>query len=342
MRPRSRRPLAALLVGVLVASGCAQGGRTYTTAEGPLVSTTVAPAEPRDPWLWPFTSDSPWNTPLGSNASYLSVNDPATVNLLDTRIKEWVNSDEFSHPVVRASDTDPKVAVAYAATATAPLGAGSVTINMPASARPAAGVDAHLHIVEPGGTIAHEFFDFRNTATGATATYYVRSDLRGAGILEGGTRAYGGSALGGLIRTWEMEQRSIRHALAIALTGPQLRRGPLWPADEEDAVAPQTYTGQIPIGTLLAIPAGIDVDAMQLTPPAVAVARALQQYGAYVVDTAAVMTLYAEPNAPAADIAAIRDALPRIRRELRIVTNNTPATPGGGGIPLATPAPPLR
>lgn len=342
MRQRSRRPLAAVLIAMIVASGCAKGGRTYTTAEGPLVSTTLAPAEQRDPFLWPFTSDSPWNTPIGSGATYRSVTDPATINLLDTRIKEWVNSDEFSHPVVRAAETDPKVAVSYAATATAPFGAGTITINMPASARPAAGVDAHLHIVEPGGTVAHEFFGFRNSATGATATYYVRSDLRGAGILDGGTRAYGGSALGGLIRTWEMEQRSIRHALAIALTGSQLRRGPVWPADEEDAAAPQTYSGQIPIGTLLAIPSGIDVDALQLTPPALAVARALQQYGAYVVDTAAVMTLYAEPNVPAADIAAIRDALPRIRRELRIVTNNTPTTPGGGGIPLAPAAPPLR
>jgi hypothetical protein len=213
---------------------------------------------------------------------------------------------------------------------------------MPDGARAAAGADAHLHILSPDGHTAHEFFDFQRTDDGATAEYYVVSDLTGSGVLDGGTRAYGGSALGGLIRTWELEKGEIRHALALALGGQQLRRGPVWPADSEDDNSLETYSGQIPMGALLAIPETVSVEAMQLSPDGLVVARALQRYGAYVVDQARDMTFYAEPSAAMDRIERIREDLPRIRRELRIVANNGPDRVGGGGRPIAPLAPPLR
>jgi hypothetical protein len=116
----------------------------------------------------------------------------------------------------------------------------------------------------------------------------------------------------------------------------------VWPATEEDAIAPQTYRGTIPMGTLLAIPPAVDVESMILSPEGRMIARALQRYGAYVVDQAEVMAFYAEPDAPPAVIQAIREDLPRIRRELRIVTNNGPGRVGGGGQPTVPPAPPLE
>jgi hypothetical protein len=54
------------------------------------------------------------------------------------------------------------------------------------------------------------------------------------------------------------------------------------------------------------------------------------------------MTFYAEPSAAMDRIERIREDLPRIRRELRIVANNGPDRVGGGGRPIAPLAPPLR
>lgn len=324
---------------MLVASACGGGGEGGASVA--LTSTTTAPEGPRNPALWPFSSDSPWNTPIGSKATFRSVGAADTVSLLDSRIEFWVNAQEYSHPIVQAAQSDPLVRVRYERTNRGPLVAGSVEIRVPAAATPAAGADGHLHVLDPNGRTAHEFFSFRRTADGATSSYYVASDLTGPGILEGGTRAYGGSALGGLIRRWELEAGQIRHVLALALTGGQLQRGPVWPADEEDATAHATYSGLVPLGTLLAIPVTVDIGGLALSPAGRAVAVALQNFGAYVVDQATVMTFYAEPTVPKDQIEAIRADLPRIRRELRIVSNNGPNSVGGGGRPLVSPAPPL-
>jgi hypothetical protein len=318
---------------------CAEEDTPLTATFVSVDTTTTLAEETRDPVQWPFTADSPWNTPIGSDAAFAGVATEEVRNLLDTSIGIWLNFDEFSHPVAVASPTDPLVTFTYDSSATGP---GQITLPLPPGTEPALGVDSHLHLIDPETSVSHEFFGTQPSDSGFRAAYYVVNDLLGPGIGEGGTRAYGGSALGGLIRTWELEEGELRHALALALTGPQLRQGPVWPATEEDAIAPQTYRGTIPMGTLLAIPPTVDVESMILSPEGRMVARALQRYGAYVVDQAEVMAFYAEPDAPPEVIAAIRADLPRIRRELRIVTNNGPDRVGGGGTPTAPPAPPLE
>jgi hypothetical protein len=72
----------------------------------------------------------------------------------------------------------------------------------------------------------------------------------------------------------------------------------------------------------------------------VAVARALQRYGAYVTDHASGFALYASPEAEDA-IDPARDDLDAIRSQLRCVTDNAEATPGGAGTRLAPEAPEL-
>jgi hypothetical protein len=78
-------------------------------------------------------------------------------------------------------------------------------------------------------------------------------------------------------------------------------------------------------------------------------ARALQDYGAYLVDSAGDLAFYAEPNVeddPAlGEVGALNDArsdLGKIVPQLRCVTNNTAASPGGGGAPRAPAAPALQ
>src|SRR5205085_796636 len=45
-----------------------------TTSPQQTLHLGTAPPPPRDPTTWPFTSDSPWNRPIGSGAAYDPVN----------------------------------------------------------------------------------------------------------------------------------------------------------------------------------------------------------------------------------------------------------------------------
>jgi hypothetical protein len=273
--------------------------------------------------MQPFSAASPWNTSIGSAAAYSSPGSPPTSEVIDPDLTSEINSLEWSHPVYQASATDPVQDVE--------ADSGEVWhYRIPSYAVPAVGDDAHLHVVEPDGHYVYETWRMRRVGSSWRAGYVRKVDLYGDGI-SGGTRAYGGSAIAGLIRRQEVEQRSIPHALAIALPRADLRDGPVWPASLEDTGADSTYHGEVPLGTLLAVPPDVDLDAMGLDPDALALARALQDYGGYVVDSSAQFTLYAEPGTDEARLDHDRAALDVIRRHLRVVENNSADRVGGGG-----------
>jgi hypothetical protein len=164
-------------------------------------------------------------------------------------------------------------------------------------------------------------------------------DLFGPGVDSGGVRVYGGSAIAGLIRGDELE-RGIPHALSLSLPMELLRPGWVWPATLESRRAEDEYEGQVPTGQLVAIPPHHDLDAMGMTPAGLAVARALQDYGAYVTDHAGATVVYAEPGLEEA-VDPARDDIDLIRSLMACATNNTEAAPGGPGVKRAPPAPPL-
>jgi len=70
-------------------------------------------------------------------------------------------------------------------------------------------------------------------------------------------------------------------------------------------------------------------------------ARALQDYGGYVVDRSAGFTFYAEPSAESL-LGPMRADVAKIRAQLRLVTDNTSSSVGGGGTPRVPLAPPLN
>jgi len=349
-------------------AGDVAGGST-PDAEVAAPVETILPVD-RHAALWPFAPDSPWNTPLGAGVAFEPEDGPMTEALhaeeLDGDVVgSWLNSEEFSIPVVQASADDPVVEIDDAFREDA-------AINLPEGAGPAAGTDGHLVVIRPDGRHADEFFSLREGDDGWTSERHHVTDLLGSGLgPEAGVRAYGGSALGGLVRRWEVDRDDpgytdgvIRHALAVALPASMLRYddgepgyddagygtalGYVWPATEQDYDSPEDYGGPIPMGTLLAIPPDIDLGALDLPRELHAIATALQTYGAYVVDRAAgAVTLYAEPGVPDGWLDVVRgpDAsaagLERLRQLLRVVTNNAPTSVGGGGERRAAPAPPF-
>ncbi|MEK6626940.1 MAG: hypothetical protein AABY86_18390 [Bdellovibrionota bacterium] len=293
----------------------------------------------RDPAKWPFASDSPWNTPIGNDASYEQANAPCTSSLISDSEGAWINSEEWSHPIYHATVHDPIVAIYRD-------GVEKIRINIPASAKAALPneSDAHMHIIDPTGQFVVEMWHaFPRPAGGWNVEYYVRTDLYGPGVLAGGARAYGGSALGGLIRIGELV-RGIRHALAIAQPYSHLwPDGPVWPANKMDEDGKSNYSGHYPMGQLAAIAPGINLAALNppLSPQGLAIGRAMQDFGVYNVDASGASAIYVEPAA-SHELGEARNDLPRLWALMRCVTNNSPTRIGGAGTIRRAPlAPPL-
>jgi hypothetical protein len=284
----------------------------------------------RDPAQWPFSIDSPWNTPVGSGVTFAPIDDPRTSDLRAATVA--INAATWSMPVSQASRKDPVRLVT--------THAGRWHYRIPDSATPAAPAhgDRQLLVIDPTHRFVDECWVARRTESGLTCRYHVRNELRGTGVGNGGTRAYGGSALAGLIRTREIKQRSIRHALALAVPRRNLAHGPVWPATSEDGNA--NYGGSLPMGSLVSIPRSVDLNRLGLSPRGLAIARALQDYGAYLVDASENFTLFAEPTAEPL-LASARSDLNAIRSALRIVTNSSEQNVAGGGSRVADPAPPF-
>jgi hypothetical protein len=303
-------------------------------------TTTLPPTETRDQRLWPFDALSPWNHPLGSGATFAADTELRTIELQAGHAA--INTTSYSHPIFIATSSDPLQSVTLQGSTTR-----AVTYRIPADAAPSGGSDAHMHVIDPNGDIVHETWRAARTGDATwTAASYAEIDLRGSGIAARagqniGTRAYGGSAIGGLIRTWEVQKAGkIQHAVAVSLMKSQLQAGPEWPATAQDP--PGQYSGHNPMGTLIAIRPEVDLRSLGLSAPGLMVARALQDYGAYAVDTGNNgPNFYAEPDLDPAISQQIGDDVSQLLKLLYPVTNNRADNVGGGGSPRAPLAPPF-
>ena len=193
--------LGAALVGALV---------------GALASLPGAGADgtTRDPAVWPFALDVALERARSARARrFAAASDPST---LDVQALSGVNIDAgaYSQPIYRASATDPLRTVTDSH--------GSTQYRIPDAATPAQGSDADLHVVDPTDHWVDECWKAQRLPTGdLSCGYHVRTDLTGSGVV-GGVRAAGVSAVGGLIRQWELDSGQIHHAIALAAA---LRRG---------------------------------------------------------------------------------------------------------------------
>jgi hypothetical protein len=319
----------------LLGSGCAQmpGGADHA---GP----------GRDPAQWPFASNSPWNTPLGDAARYAPIDSPG----FDPRAGATINTRQWSHPVFAARVDDPTVAI-YRRGETAPIR----VMRVHPQARPDPMDDGALHLIDvPRRHVVELWRAERIGPDRIVAEAVVVNRLDSAGIYADwhGVRAYGGSALGGLIRTGELEH-GIPHVLALAVPPLALNRiGPdgkpwVWPASAADDGDGRRYgtRGNLHMGSLLAIPPGVDLDQLGLSAGSEwHLGKALQNYGACITDTvksARHMVLYGEPNADSAAAAVRSGQLQALVELLQVVINHGPRSVGGGGRRRAPPAPDL-
>ncbi|MGV8909363.1 MAG: LamG domain-containing protein [Propionicimonas sp.] len=123
-----------------------------------------------------------------------------------------------------------------------------------------------------GGRIAHA-----DTSRGTFGNYY-------------GVSASGLALWGLTIRQQELIDGRINHMINLAI--PLTKRNTIsWPANRTDGNSPGT---QLAIGQMLRLPASLDLARMKLSPVALTMAKAAQEYGVVISDTSGSVAFAAE------------------------------------------------
>ncbi|WP_458756087.1 hypothetical protein ACSVBT_10755 [Afipia sp. TerB] len=206
---------------------------------------------------------------------------------------------------------------------------------MPAAANGAAGTDGELIVID--GDVAYNFWQFKRTSatTASAASYGAENIVTGDGwgskspFLSAGITAVGASQLGGLIVKDETNDGSIDHALQLVVDSKLVQPGFMGNAIAGDG---SSASGIVKEGQFLAIspdtpmPAGLSALGQQ-------VFKAMQKYGAYVVDVAGGVTnVRAQANAfDASTITALWHDMGKITPLLQGVTPGKGGSSGGSG-----------
>jgi hypothetical protein len=241
----------------------------------------------------PFSSTSTWNQATPTNSTFTKVDWPSS-----NGYNYSVAWDAYSPAVYVASASDPLVQVSVPGGWGYP--GGVVSVHMPAAANGAAGTDGELVVID--GDVAYNFWQFSRTGstTAQASSYGAENIVTGDGwgskspFLSAGTTAVGASELGGLLVKAETDQGQINHALQLVVDSKLVKSGFTGDAIAGDG---SSASGIVQEGDHLGIPPDTPMPA-GLSPLGQEVFRAMQQYGAYVVDVAGGVTnVRAQANA---------------------------------------------
>jgi hypothetical protein len=345
----------AFLVAVLIVVGCN------------IISATGNEPTTRDKFFWPFASTSIWNMPIASDAKYVPAN---------LRKAEFAGADREYFYKLKNGDPLRKV---YAPGA---WGQGRCTgdnyrfIELPipddliipdATNEPYFTPNNAAAFLMPDDRTLVQLGPVARCQKGAPI-YGWRSfpdvDIYSDGIT-GGHFGSGLSSIGGSIRKGELvNNEPIRHALKVVIWGKnylyysQSVPGFRWPAINADENARNQYFGKNPAlvqGSLLAIPSSVSEQSLNLeTLAGKKIFKALQDYGAYIVDDAGWDAHYLAVEDGVTEefknkfgyefegrTGSFYEDFMKLFQALQIVDNNTADSVGGGGTRRASLAPPI-
>lgn len=325
----------------------------------------VTPQEPltRDKFLWPFSATSIWNMPIGSGARYKKANIEKAY---------WAGADVVYLYKLKATDPLRRVyrpgswkvrcsGTTKTAISVLPIPDNLIIPDTVGTFTP----NNSSAFLMPDGKTLQQLNPLARCIRGGPVYGYAYNrpvNIYGDGI--GGSHGGSGlSAIGGTIRKGELtSNKPIRHALKVLLDGRKYYYysrsipGYRWPADRADRVAPSRYKGKNPslvMGSLLAIPSSVTEASLNLrTPAAKKLFHALQDYGAYTVDSSEWNCHYiavekgvnqefekAYGYSLVGSKGQFYEEFMRLFQALYIVDNNRSYSIGGGGTPRAPLAP---
>lgn len=270
-----------------------------------LVNTLAA--LPRDPYKWPFASNSIWNMPIGKGAVYVAAKLPAVPSN-----NIWAPMPQLDLERIILRPEALKTKVAYNGTGWTPNGnrctpgtAILATLPIPNEFLvPNSLYNNGAAVIEADGRTLTQTQPLTRCSFGSTATAlgtFPPLDLYGDGI----AGAHGGSGLstlGGTLRLGELRPggKAPRHALKLDVDSMEvlypckvMSECFRWPAKVADSAAVGYYGKKngspnpaMKMGALLAIPVSVDINKLGLeTEPGKQLAWTLQNYGMYIVDT---------------------------------------------------------
>lgn len=340
-----------------------------------MCSPLTAGEEPanRDPWLWPFASDSIWNVPLGDGADYRSEGHFKAEGTIgaDVEFHYRLSADAPKRPLHEPDGWPVVDGRRGRFFRDFPID-DDIVVRTHISNNVAAFLLADGMVEQLGPFVRMQR---GGEVVGIPNPFAHGIDVRGPGII-GGHWGSGMSSLGGALRHGELTgDGPIRHALKIDVQGRKYlhydrqdaTQGFRWPAlmcDNYAHKGPQDggYAGtdpRIEMGALLAIHPRHTAASLGLrTRPARHIFQALQDYGAYIVDDAGSDSYwlcpsyeatgefrevfgYAMDQGPEAKGPAKEwyDDVMRLVRVLSVVDNNRADNIGGGGKRRAPAAP---
>jgi hypothetical protein len=294
--------LTALALGATVdpgGSGKSSGDRVGASAVAARASCGRT-RPPFGPGRWPggcwrpYGSSSPFNQRLPSNPR-LAPGSAAMVSRLlgfgpiqNQVIGTADTSEDYSHPVYFARRKDP----VYRLSCNGRYGRCPVhglRVRVPARARPAAGSDAHLAVVDPSLKREYDLYEVTSKPRKGGLlrfTFGGSTKVGGAGLRAGATAA-GYGLMAGTIRASELARGAIKHALFVTILCDNGTR--VYPASgvgRPCSAIGRSMAGAPPMGTRLQLvmsPSAIK----QLSAPrwARAILLAMSRYGMFVGDT---------------------------------------------------------
>jgi hypothetical protein len=309
--PKRVRTSSAVLA-LLIAPACVQGFEAGGDEEAFAVSAHALEGDATGVWR-PFNAESPWNTKIEAHAP----GDPDS----DAMIADWLTSSPFgaqlgvnlqgySIPLYWADANTPKARVHCDVGGLGFEGRNGMDaealIPIPADAEPDPLGDRHLLVVDRSTDREWGLWHASHPDGGWQCGVGADMDLGGDGLrppakgndtwyTSHGPRACGFPLSAGLIRPEEIAAGRIEHALVLAY--PHIRAGmyasPASTAQSrigDDAIK----TRGIPCGGRIQLDPSVDLEALELSPGATAIARALVEYGAYVGDYSGSNSLYAD------------------------------------------------
>jgi hypothetical protein len=261
----------------------------------------------RDPYKWPFASNSIWNMPIGKGAQYVPARLPAVPSN-----NIWAPMPQLDLERIILRPEALKTKIAYNGTGWTPNGNRCTptttilaTLPLPNDYLvPNSMYNNGAAIVEADGRTLTQTQPLARCAVGSSATAlgtFPPLDLYGDGI----AGAHGGSGLstlGGTLRVGELRPNGQppRHALKLDVDSMEVlypckvqSECFRWPAKSADTGAVGYYGKKnvspnlaMKMGSLLAIPASVDITKLAMeTAPGKQLAWTLQNYGIYIVDT---------------------------------------------------------
>ncbi len=248
-----------------------------------LTTPLVGPAQPAAAATRPFATSSPFNVPVRTSPS-IDPNSAAMVARLSRTGQAYANLYAYGIPIYTATSSTPRYRVVCdqeGAWGACPLTQQPMPI--PTGARPSSGTDGAMVVIDPATGTVGEYWRARRVGSTWQAGWGAVNSLTGSGW-GGASTGAGASRLGGVVRVDEIAAGVINHALVVQTDNACAGRFRA-PALKTDGDSVRSDC--IPEGARIQLDPTINLAAISgLTPGERAVARALQVYGAYVIDKA--------------------------------------------------------